>query len=204
MERSGIPAREIAEQRCTRSPMPSCLMRASARPAHGSRIVAAGHGSAGRARRARSAPSNARRPWAAWRRPHALTGAHTRIQLMERAGRMFAHAGRTKSSVGLLLFSIENLSDVNREHGHELADEALSTLAARLQSVMRTTDVLARFSARNSHLPLDSCGARQVEPAVLRFLREGLRQADPDGARRDASRHPRRRSLQPAARQLAA
>lgn len=101
-----------------------------------------------------------------------LTGAQTRAQLLERAERMFTHAGRARTSFGLLLIGIDNLADINRRYGFSTADEAISTIATRIRAVMRTTDGLARYSGGKFALLLDSCGSDQIGPAAERFIAE--------------------------------
>ncbi|MBX9738705.1 MAG: bifunctional diguanylate cyclase/phosphodiesterase [Beijerinckiaceae bacterium] len=101
-----------------------------------------------------------------------LTGAQTRAQLLERAERMFTHAGRAKTSFGLLLIGIDNLASINRTYGFSIADEAISAIAGRIRGVMRITDGLARYSGGKFALLLDSCGADQLAPAAERFIAE--------------------------------
>jgi diguanylate cyclase (GGDEF)-like protein len=101
-----------------------------------------------------------------------LTGAQTRLQFLECAARMYTHAGRTKTSFGLLMIGIDNLAAINRAHGFAVADEAIVAIADRLRAIMRTTDGLARYSAGKFALLLDSCGPDQLEPAVQRFLNQ--------------------------------
>ena len=102
----------------------------------------------------------------------ALTGANTRAQLLERAGRMFVHAERNKAAFGVLLIGIDNLAAINSAYGFTTADEAITGVVDRLRSVMRATDSLARYSGGKFALLLDGCGYDRLEAAAERFLQE--------------------------------
>jgi len=78
----------------------------------------------------------------------ALTGLYNRTAFMERLDALMGsgHAGRRGDHQGALLFiDLDNFKRVNDSLGHLAGDVLLQTLAQRLTSLLRTTDIVARF-----------------------------------------------------------
>ncbi len=74
-----------------------------------------------------------------------LTRLYNRKYLAERLATEVAYAIRHRTRVGLIIFDLDHFKRVNDEHGHLGGDEVLKAVAARVQRVIRTEDVLARY-----------------------------------------------------------
>lgn len=71
-----------------------------------------------------------------------LTGCFNRAYLQQAV----SDASRDqRGKYGLLYFDIDRFKQINDQHGHEMGDVVLKTLAARAQSVIKKSDLLARL-----------------------------------------------------------
>jgi diguanylate cyclase (GGDEF)-like protein len=74
-----------------------------------------------------------------------LTNAFNRKYLADRLLAETALAQRASGELIVLMIDIDCLKDVNDKFGHLAGDRALSAIAARIQTVLRGGDVLARY-----------------------------------------------------------
>ncbi len=103
-------------------------------------------------------------------RTDRLTGAITRDELSRHLSTSLESARKEQKAVAVLLASIDNLGQINRAYGYDVADEVISGLAKSLRGQMRGTDVLARYSGNKFAFVLESCDPDQLSVAVRRFL----------------------------------
>ncbi|BEU96052.1 bifunctional diguanylate cyclase/phosphodiesterase [Acidovorax sp. DW039] len=75
----------------------------------------------------------------------ALTGLPNRRLLLDRLQRSIAAGQRTKSQGALLFIDLDNFKDLNDTLGHDMGDQLLSQVAARLVGCVRETDTVSRF-----------------------------------------------------------
>mgnify|MGYP006270044323 FL=1 len=54
-----------------------------------------------------------------------------------------------ENSLGLLLLDIDNFKHFNDQYGHQAGDHILRELAAKLKSLTRKSDLLARYGEKN-------------------------------------------------------
>jgi diguanylate cyclase (GGDEF)-like protein/PAS domain S-box-containing protein len=74
-----------------------------------------------------------------------LTDLPNRALLKDRYDQATALARRQHSFVGLLLLDLDMFKEVNDVHGHQVGDELLQAVAARLRSSVRESDTVARL-----------------------------------------------------------
>lgn len=74
-----------------------------------------------------------------------LTGLPNRTLLEERVRHSLAAAKRGHGKVGLLFLDLDRFKAVNDSLGHELGDALICEAAARMSSILRETDTLARM-----------------------------------------------------------
>lgn len=76
-----------------------------------------------------------------------LTGAFGRQALLFLLKREVEVAQRNQEPLSMMLVDIDGLHEFNREFGNDLGDRLLTTLAERLQQIIRGADVCLRFGA---------------------------------------------------------
>jgi diguanylate cyclase (GGDEF)-like protein len=74
-----------------------------------------------------------------------LTGVANKRYLMEILDRDWEHAVHEGSSLALLMMDLDKFKSINDTHGHPAGDAVLVEFARRARSVVRSTDLLARF-----------------------------------------------------------
>jgi len=74
-----------------------------------------------------------------------LTRLHNRRYLDERLQTEFAFAARHRTSLSVLVIDVDHFKRVNDTVGHQAGDAVLRGLAAALQRMVRTEDLLARY-----------------------------------------------------------
>ncbi|AWM88069.1 EAL domain-containing protein [Microvirga sp. 17 mud 1-3] len=74
-----------------------------------------------------------------------LTGLPNRALFQHRLKQALADAMQDGSSVSILLIDLDHFKDVNDAMGHDAGDALLKTTAARLRSLARERDIVARF-----------------------------------------------------------
>jgi diguanylate cyclase (GGDEF)-like protein/PAS domain S-box-containing protein len=78
-------------------------------------------------------------------RTDQLTGLANRASFMERLRQAFAASRRGTSAFALLSLDIDTFKEVNDTLGHPVGDQLLATVAERLQTSVRETDIVARL-----------------------------------------------------------
>ncbi|MBX9928484.1 MAG: GGDEF domain-containing protein, partial [Gemmatimonadaceae bacterium] len=74
-----------------------------------------------------------------------LTGLHNRRGFMLFAEQELARARRDKRAPMIVFADLDKLKEINDNHGHLAGDAALTLFAAAFKSVLRETDIVARW-----------------------------------------------------------
>lgn len=74
----------------------------------------------------------------------ALTGLPNRAMFQEHLELALARARRHDHAVAVLFLDLDAFKPINDTHGHAVGDEVLQHVAARVRSVVRETDLVAR------------------------------------------------------------
>lgn len=114
-------------------------------------------------------------------RTDQLTGLHNRAAFASRTAEMEDGSAR----YALIMADMDNLKRINDTHGHGAGDDALITVAQRLQVATRDADITARIGGDEfvAVLPdADAAGARAIAEHLLDEI-EALHHSDPAGPR---------------------
>src|SRR5881409_809793 len=74
-----------------------------------------------------------------------LTGLANRPEFERAIDRAVAASDRHKRRLALMMIDLDNLKQINDEHGHHVGDEAIRVLAHELQRAVRATDTCGRL-----------------------------------------------------------
>ena len=112
----------------------------------------------------------------------ALTRLPNRWQFLERLEQALFDAATNHRQVAVLFLDVDRFKLVNDTLGHDVGDRLLVTVAERLQSCMRPTDVVARFGGDEFSLLLrnlrDPDVAIRVAERVIEVMRDPIRVGD--------------------------
>ncbi len=75
----------------------------------------------------------------------ALTGLPNRVLLYDRASQMLARARRHDSPLAALYIDIDNFKQINDGFGHQVGDELLTAVGARVLAAVRESDAVGRL-----------------------------------------------------------
>src|SRR5947207_12963858 len=73
-----------------------------------------------------------------------LTGLANRPEFERAIDRAVAASERHKRRLALMMIDLDNLKQINDEHGHHVGDEAIRVLAHELPRAVRATDTCGR------------------------------------------------------------
>jgi diguanylate cyclase (GGDEF)-like protein/PAS domain S-box-containing protein len=101
----------------------------------------------------------------------ALTGLPNRVFLSDRMHQAIAHCHRREELIGVAYLDLDAFKAVNDTHGHEVGDQLLTAVAARMKSALREDDTLARLGGDEFvAVLLDLEDAAAIVPVVDRLL----------------------------------
>lgn len=107
----------------------------------------------------------------------ALTGLVNRRALIEHLEHAVATADRNGAEFALLFLDLDKFKSINDNLGHEVGDELLRQVAARLMAAVRVSDVVARLGGDEFVVLVEGHGAAANAARVARKI--GLAHARP-------------------------
>ncbi len=99
-----------------------------------------------------------------------LTGMMNRGRLTEALGETIESARAQDHLSAFLIVAIANLEVVNDAYGFDVADEVVTSIGKRLRQVVRTGDVIGRYSGSKFGIILSQATQEELEVAAERFL----------------------------------
>jgi len=104
-----------------------------------------------------------------------LTGLHNRREFSAILDRHLASVKRYGGEGALLWMDLDGFKEINDGLGHKVGDELLASVAHRMKSTIRESDVLARLGGDEFALLYPNVTSKQAEIAATRLL-EAIRQ----------------------------
>ncbi|MGH9346231.1 MAG: diguanylate cyclase [Vicinamibacterales bacterium] len=104
-----------------------------------------------------------------------LTGCATRPHGQERLAIELKRAGRSGTSVAVLMVDLDHFKDVNDRFGHSVGDAVLTAVGRTMLQTLRASDVRCRWGGEEFLIVLPETAlepARQVAESLLRRLAE--------------------------------
>ncbi len=100
----------------------------------------------------------------------ALTGLVNRRSLIQQLEHAVAYADRHHSEFALLFLDLDKFKRINDTLGHEVGDELLRMVAARLLAAVRMSDVVTRLGGDEFVVLLEGAGASENAARVARKI----------------------------------
>src|SRR6266566_3811149 len=102
-----------------------------------------------------------------------LTGLANRPEFERAIDRAVAASERHKRRLVLMMIDLDNLKEINDQHGHHIGDEAIRVLAAELQRAVRATDTCGRLGGDEFGVAMPDADERDAREVGIR-VREAL------------------------------
>jgi len=102
----------------------------------------------------------------------ALTGLANRRFLETNINPLIAGIKRRNSTLGVLMCDLDFFKQVNDEHGHDVGDQVLKTLAVIMQEAVRSSDIVIRYGGEEFLILLTDCEIKKATEVA-----EKIRQA---------------------------
>lgn len=100
----------------------------------------------------------------------ALTQVHNRRFFDQRLPQELARSDRSLKDISCLFLDIDHFKSVNDTYGHGVGDDVLCQVAQRIQTVLRTHDVLARYGGEEFAVLLPETGNDEAMMVAQRII----------------------------------
>ena len=107
----------------------------------------------------------------------ALTGLPNRSLMQDRVSQAIGRAMRSTKRFAVMFIDIDNFKNINDTLGHDVGDELLRQIAARLTESVRTHDTIARQGGDEFIVLLDQLDGHQGATRVAQKILDALRLA---------------------------
>ena len=104
----------------------------------------------------------------------ALTGLANRVLFMDRVDVALAHKERTGKLVAVMFMDLDRFKQINDSLGHEVGDNLLCDVAARICELVRPSDTVARFGGDEFMVLCDDLDSESQARVVAERLSRGL------------------------------
>ncbi len=105
-----------------------------------------------------------------------LTDLPNRDLVLDRAEQILGRGRRLDVPVTALLVDVDGFKQINDRYGHQVGDEVLRQVAARLQTVLRDNDTVGRLGGDEFVMLLDAVGVTVAPELVAERILDVLRQ----------------------------
>jgi diguanylate cyclase (GGDEF)-like protein/PAS domain S-box-containing protein len=105
----------------------------------------------------------------------ALTGLPNRLLFKDRLTVALSHAQRDHSRLAVVFLDLDRFKVINDSLGHNIGDQLLQAVAARVQSCVRDSDTVARLGGDEFTLLLPSLGRSEDAALVAQKIIEAVR-----------------------------
>jgi diguanylate cyclase (GGDEF)-like protein len=104
----------------------------------------------------------------------ALTGLPNRILLLERIEHALLSRRRSEKVVAVLFIDLDGFKRINDSYGHQIGDDLLVAIAARLTRLLRPGDTLARLSGDEFILVCEDLDEEEQVEAIATRLGDAI------------------------------
>jgi diguanylate cyclase (GGDEF)-like protein len=102
----------------------------------------------------------------------SLTGMYNRAYLLKSGSKLFENAMRKNIRLMAVMIDIDQFKQITKDHGRQTGDRAVQHIAAKLDRLLRKTDVVSRFSYSEFCLLCVNADAEHDEQQLLNNLRD--------------------------------
>jgi diguanylate cyclase (GGDEF)-like protein len=99
-----------------------------------------------------------------------VTGSHNHRYLQERLRQEVARAARNRSQLSVLMLDLDDFKPINDRHGHADGDRVLHDVARTIRSVVRATDIVARYGGDEFVVVMPDTGEEGAHEVARRVI----------------------------------
>jgi len=100
----------------------------------------------------------------------SLTGLYNRKAFFQRLRETLAYARRDNNEKNIFYLDLDRFKQVNDDYGHDVGDEILKEVAARLKNTLRETDHICRLGGDEFTVILNNTGGSNAAEAARRII----------------------------------
>jgi diguanylate cyclase (GGDEF)-like protein len=101
-----------------------------------------------------------------------LTGTYNRRYFMQFAERVFYAKYNISAPVGIIMLDLDRFKTLNDTFGHDAGDEVLKTVTSAIQSILRESDLFARFGGEEFILLIQGLNIEKLTKLACRICKK--------------------------------